>query len=434
MTSLRAFRQLLASLLAMALLASGAQAQIKIEINRGAEGALPIAVVPFQLTGNIAPPPEDVAGIITNDLRRSGKFEPLPGQDMLSRPARFEDVQFPQWRALGIDNLVVGSIEQVGVSEYDIQFELLDVYKSSRLLGKRYRVSANSLRPLAHNIADLIYETLTGQPGAFNTQILYVSVSEAAGGRQYQLVLADADGERPQVILTSPQPLMSPAWSPDRQRIAYVSFEGQRSEIYVQTVSTGQRRKVASFPGINGAPAWAPDGRRLALTLSKDGNPDIYVLDVDSGSLQQVTRHWAIDTEPTWTPDGRSIVFTSDRGGKPQIYRVGASGGDPERLTFEGSYNANPDVSADGRFLAMVHRTDSGYHIAVQDLQTKQLRVLTKGSQDESPSFSPNGAMIMYASSNGGSSRLSTVSVYGRADMPLTVFRHAVREPAWSPR
>ena len=250
-------RNKLARLLAAAALAVStlgvSQAQINIEITSGAEGALPIAIIPFTLDGNSGAPPEDVAGIITNNLRRSGKFEPLAGRDMLARPSRMEEVQFPQWRALGVDNLVVGGVQQVGPQEYEVRFELLDVYQGNRLLGKRYRVQAASLRPLAHNISDLIYETLTGQPGGFNSQILYVAVTEKAGAKNYQLVLADADAERQQVILHSRKPLMSPAWSPDRKQIAYVSFEDERPQIWVQTVATGQRRKVAAYPGINSA-------------------------------------------------------------------------------------------------------------------------------------------------------------------------------------
>ena len=428
-TTLRRITLGLAAVLAFA---TAAQAQIQIEITSGAEGALPIAIIPFVAEGGT--PPEDVAGIVTNDLRRSGKFDPLPGEDLIARPTRFDDVQFPTWRALGVDSLVLGGVRRIDAQNYEVRFELVDIYAGRRLLGKRYRVPAGQLRQLAHNISDLIHESLTGQPGAANTQILYVQVEPKGEDKIHRLILADADGERPQVILTSPQPLMSPSWSPDRRQIAYVSFEGKRSEIYVQTVASGQREKVASFPGINGAPVWSPDSRRLALTLSKDGNPDIYVLDLASRQLRQITRHWAIDTEPTWSPDGRHIAFTSDRGGRPQIYRAPANGGDAERITFEGSYNASPDYSPDGRMMAMVHRDDRGFRIAVLDLQTQQLRVLTDGPLDEAPSFAPNSGMLAYAASQGGQSRLSTISVYGRANFALGAPRFPVREPAWSPR
>ncbi len=421
------------ALLGLAVALNPARAAINIDITQGAEAAIPIAVVPFTLEGP-ALPPQDIAGIVANDLRRSGKFEPLPTSDMLSRPSRLEEVQFQQWKALGVDAMVIGSVQPLGGGEYQVRFELLDTYKNSRILGKLYRVPGSSLRALAHSIADQVYEALTGQAGAFSTQIIYVQQVGDADKRSYQLVLADADGERPQVILTSPQPLMAPAWSPDRRRIAYVSFENRRQEVFVQSLATGERRSVASFAGLNSAPAWSPDGRRLALTLSKDGNPDIYVLDLDTGALRAVTQHWSIDTEPTWAPDGRTIYFTSDRGGRPQIYRVAVNGGQPERVTFEGNYNARPAVSPDGRWLAMVHRGPGGDQIAVMDLQSRQLRILTRGPLDESPSFAPDSAMLIYTSNKNGMPRLATVSVFGRADLPLPVMRHSVREAAWSPR
>jgi TolB protein len=430
--------RLFALLLLAALTLTGrATAQpITIEITGASEAAIPIAVVPFRVAGNSAPPSQDVAGIITNNLRRSGQFEPIATSDMLSRPSRLDEVQFPQWRALGVDNLVIGSIQPLAGGDYQLRFELLDVYKGSRLLEKTYRVSANSLRDLGHNISDLIYQAITGQPGAFNTKILYVTEFKEAGKRKYQLIHADADGERPQALLTSNEPIMSPAWSANRQQVAYVSFEGGRAEVWTQPVYTAQRpvprRKVAAFPGLNSAPAWAPDGRRLALTLSKDGNPDIYVLDLDTGRLTQVTRHWSIDTSPVWTPDGRSIIFMSERAGGAQIYRVPASGGEAQRLTFTGRYNADPAISPDGKQLAMVHRTERGDQIAVMDLETQQLRVLTQGPLDGGPSFAPNGSMLVYG--RGGGGRLATVSLYGRADQPLALTHGAARSPAWSPR
>lgn len=429
------FRRSLLSLLGALVLTSNAHAApITIEITGASEAALPIAVVPFAL-GSGANPPDDVAKIVSDNLARSGKFEPIATRDMLSRPSRLADVQFQQWRALGVDNLVVGSVQPMAGGDYQVHFELLDVYKNSQLLNKTYRVPGRSLRDLAHNISDLIYEAITGQAGAFNTKILYVTEFKEGGKRKYRLIHADADGARPQVLLTSNSPIMSPAWSANRKQVAYVSFEGGRAEVWVQPVYTNQRpvprRKVAAFEGLNSAPAWAPDGRRLALTLSKDGNPEIYVLALDTGRVTQITRHWAIDTTPVWSPDGRSILFVSERAGGAQIYRVPASGGEPERLTFTGRYNADPDISPDGKFLAMVHRTDGGDRIAVLDLETKQLRVLTQGSLDEGPSFAPNGAMLVYAS---GGSRLATVSLYGRANQPLSLAHRSARSPAWSPR
>jgi len=433
------YRLLSILLLSLLALTSRAMAQpITIEITGASESAIPIAIVPFQVTGNAPAPPQDVAAIVSANLRRSGKFAPLATSDMLSRPARMDQVQFPQWRALGVDALVVGSIQPMSTGDYQLRFELLDTYRNSRMLEKAYRVSASALRDLAHNISDLIYEAITGQTGAFNTKILYVSTSESNGKRQYQLIHADADGERPQALLTSTEPIMSPAWSADRQQVAYVSFEGGRAEVWVQPVYTSERpvprRKVASFPGLNSAPSWAPDGRRLALTLSKDGNPDIYVLDLDTEQLTQITRHPAIDTTPVWTPDGRSIIFMSDRHGGAQIYRVSAKGGEPQRLTTTGRYNVDPAISADGKQLAMVHRSDGGDQIAVLDLETEQLRVLTDGPLDEGPSFAPNGAMIIYAMSRGNGRRLATISLYGKVNQPLSLTHGNARSVAWSPR
>lgn len=434
------FYHLLFILLLSALALSGrAIAQpITIEITGAAESAIPIAVVPFQVTDNAAPPPQDVAAIISNNLHRSGKFAPLATADMLSRPARMDQVQFPQWRALGVDALVVGSIQPLQAGDYQLRFELLDTYRNSRMLEKAYRVPASALRDLAHNISDLIYEAITGEPGAFNTKILYVNVTENNGKRQYQLIHADADGERPQALLTSTEPIMSPAWSADRQQVAYVSFEGGRAEVWVQPVYTNERpvprRKVASFPGLNSAPSWAPDGRRLALTLSKDGNPEIYVLDLDTEQLTQITRHPAIDTTPVWTPDGRSIIFMSDRHGGAQLYRVSDKGGEPHRLTTAGRYNVDPAISADGKQLAMVHRSEGGDRIAVLDLETEQFRILTDGPLDESPSFAPNGAMIIYTTSRGNGRQLATVSLYGKINQPLSLTHSNARAAAWSPR
>ncbi|MGD8709006.1 MAG: Tol-Pal system beta propeller repeat protein TolB, partial [Ectothiorhodospiraceae bacterium] len=372
-------RRILLMIAALLLLPTPASAQIRIQITGGAEAALPIAIVPFRVEDGASPPGPDVAGIVRNDLQRTGMFDPLAEDNFISRPSRFEDVRFQNWRALGADNLVVGSIRAAGDGSWEVRFELLDVYQGNRLVGKRYRVASSGLRTLAHTISNEIFKALIGRPGGFNTRIAYVQVETDGKKTIHKLVVSEADGHSPQVILTSREPIMSPAWSPDRKKLAYVSFEGRSSEIFVQEVATGKRRKVASYKGINGAPAWAPDGRRLALTLSKDGNPDIFVLDLDSGRLNQVTNHWAIDTEPVWGPNGKQIYFTSDRGGKPQIYRKSVAGGSAERITFEGDYNANPALSPDGKLLAMVHRDKGGFQIAIMDLEKGLMRVLTKG-------------------------------------------------------
>ncbi|MEW8397643.1 MAG: Tol-Pal system beta propeller repeat protein TolB, partial [Candidatus Thiodiazotropha sp.] len=310
-------------------------AELTSEITEGVEGALPIAVVPFSWQGKGAPP-VDIAEVISADLQRSGRFKSLPREDMLARPTSVDLVEFKDWRALGIENLVVGQVQAHGAGGYQIQFQLLDVFRGEQLTGYSIPTTAPNLRNTAHRIADLIYEKLLGVPGAFATRVAYITSTKLAEGESsIKLKIADADGYNPETIVTSTEPLMSPAWSPDGQRIAYVSFEGGQSAIYVQGVYTGTRQKVTSFKGINGAPAWSPDGRKLALTLSKGGNPDIYVYDLTTRKLKTITRHYAIDTEPAWSPDGRSIVFTSDRGGRPQIYRVSAHGGKAQRVTYQ---------------------------------------------------------------------------------------------------
>ncbi len=418
------------------LCAASAQARLEITITGGAEGALPIAVVPFALE-NGAAPSEDVAAIIGADLARSGRFAPMSPEQLIARPSHGKEVDFAAWREAGVETLVVGRI-QPRDGGYAVQFQLLDVLRGAQLTGYVIPAPAVLMRRTAHQIADLIYEKLTGERGAFNTHVAYVTVENlAAGERRFRLAVADADGFNEQVILTSSQPLMSPAWSPEGKRLAYVSFEAGRSVVYVQNVITGQREKVAEFEGINSAPAWSPDGRRLAMTLSKDGNTEIYVLDVATRALTRITRHYAIDTEPAWLPDGRGLIFTSDRGGKPQLYRVDLTGGATEptarRITFEGDYNARAAIAPDGKRVAMVHSSGKGFQIAVQDLENGNLRVLTESRLDESPSFAPNGRMIIYATEVRGRGVLEAVSVDGRARQRLGLASGDVREPAWSP-
>lgn len=407
-----------------------AEEDLTIEITKGVERALPIAIVPFGLQSSV---PEDVAAIISQDLRRSGRFEPLSPQSYPDRPSEFSQINFANWRALQVDHVVVGQVKPSAGGRYTVQFQLAGVFQSNQLLGMSFDVKSNMLRQVAHQISDLIYEKLTGERGAFTTRIAYITASQQTSGGTYSLVVADADGYNPQVVLRSSQPLMSPSWSPDGSKLAYVSFENRRAQIVVQDVYSGSRQTVAAFPGINGAPSWSPDGRRLAVTLSKDGNPEIYIYNLGGGEPVRLTNSKAINTEPVWSPDGSSIVFTSDRGGSPQLYRVGLNGGQPQRLTFDGDYNARPVFSPDGRYLAMVHRKGGRFYIAVMDMQNRQLRVLTEGGLDESPSFAPNGRMIIYATSQGGREILAAVSVDGRVRQSLGLRDSNVREPVWSP-
>ncbi len=408
-------------------LAAGAQAApLSIEITRGVEGALPVAIVPFDEGGRAAP--EDVAQIIADDLARSGRFSPLPRQDMIAQPHQAAQINFADWRVLGMEGLVIGQVRPAGADRYSVQFQLFNVFKGDRLVGFNINTTRQDLRRTAHQISDIIYEKLTGQPGAFDTRIAYVTTS---GPTSFSLQVADSDGHNPQTILTSKQPILSPAWSPDGTRLAYLSFENRRPQIFIQDLASGSRERIASYPGLNGAPAWSPDGRRLALTLSKDGNPEIYVLNLASKALQRLTDNGAIDTEPSWSPDGNTLLFTSDRGGKPQIYKMSAGGGEARRVTFNGDYNARGVFSPDGTMLAMVHREGGNYRIAVQDLSSGEVKVLSERSLDESPSFAPNGSMVIYATGDQGV--LAAVSVDGRVRQRLALQEGNVREAVWSP-
>ena len=419
--------------LALLVLSGMAQAALTIEITQGVEGALPVAVVPFAWQGPEAEAPTDIAAVVSADLQRSGRFAPLPVEDMLGQPHEAREIRFRDWRLLGSDSLVIGRV-RAEASGYVVQFQLFDVIRQTQLAGFSFRTSERNLRHTAHQISDLVYETLLGTPGAFATRIAYITDTLKGDGRhRYELKVADADGQNPQLILRSSEPLMSPAWSPDGRRLAYVSFEGRRSSIYVQDVATGQRERMTAFPGLNGAPAWSPDGRRLALVLSRDGNAEIYLLDLASRKLQRVTHSYAIDTEPAWSPDGRQIVFTSDRGGRPQLYRYGLDDRSIERLTFEGNYNARACYSPDGRLLAFVHGEKGRYQIAIMDLSNGGMQLVSDGPLDESPSFAPNGSMVIYATEYRGRGVLAAVSVDGRVRQRLGLQGGDAREPRWSP-
>lgn len=410
-----------------------AQAVLSIEITQGVETALPIAIVPFGWEGETTRPPESVSGVIKADLHRSGRFSPLPDEDMLSQPREGSQINFRDWRLVGVDSIVVGRVRQTGGDNFEVRFQLFDVLRQTQLTGFTIRTTRANLRRTAHQIADMIYETLLGEPGAFATRIAYVTEHRDGDERRYALEVADSDGHNPRPVLRSEQPLMSPAWAPDGDRLAYVSFESGFPEIFIQNVNTGARDKVSSGSGLNGAPAWSPDGRKLAFVLSRDGSPSIYVLDIASRELTRVTRSFAIDTEPVWTPDGRSIIFTSDRGGRPQIYRVGLNDRQVERLTFEGSYNGRPTLSPNGEYMAMVHNSGRGFSIAVMELETGDLRILSKSGRDESPSFAPNGSMIIYSTKEGARELLSVVSVDGRVHQRLVLEGGQARDPSWSP-
>jgi TolB protein len=427
---------LLALLLLLVPLA-GAQAQgLDIGLVSGNEGSLPIVVVPMPYQGSGATPDTDVAAVIRNDLNRSGQFKSLSVESIGERPTRGSEIRFPTWRVLRQDFVVVGRVLDAGDGGYRVEYELYDVAKQERMLGLAVGGRANGMRDAAHQIADQIYEKILGVRGAFWTRVAYVTASGFGQGAQYALMVADSDGFNPQNVVRSREPLLSPAWSPDGRRLAYVSFERGNSTIYVQEIGTGAREAVASFRGINGAPAFSPDGRRLALTLSKGGNPDIYVMDLGSKALTQVSRHYGIDTEPVWTPDGKSLIFTSDRAGKPQVYQVSVAGGEPVRVSFQGESNARATVSFDGKKVAMAQGAGNVYRIAVLDRSfggAGRWQTLSPGNLDESPSFAPNGSMLLYATKEGRRGVLYAVSADGRVRLRLVTAEGDVREPAWSP-
>lgn len=433
-TPLRWFA-LFVALLVAPLMASAQQQGLEIDIIGGNASALPIAVVPMPYQGSGIPPETDVAKVVRDDLARSGQFRTLPEAQMVERPTRGGEINYPTWRQLRQDYIVVGRVLDAGDGGYRVEYELFDVARGERLLGLAMTARASAMRDVAHQMADAIYEKILGVRGAFWTRIAYVTATGSGNGMRYALVVADSDGWNPQTVVRSAEPLLSPAWSPDGRKLAYVSFERGNSSIYIQDIATGARELVASFRGINSAPSFSPDGRKLALSLSRSGNPEIYVMDLATRQLTQLTNHFGIDTEPTWSADGSTIYFTSDRSGRPQIYKVPATGGPATRVTFQGNYNATASVSYDGKKIAMAQGTGNTYRIAIMDtsLGTPRWTTVSTGSLDESPSFAPNASMLLYAAREGGRGVLYAVSADGRVRQRLVLADGDVREPAWSP-
>ena len=402
-----------------------ANAALEIEISGGSAQQVPIAIVPFAQSGNES---DNISSIVAADLKRSGLFKVLETGGVVNRPSDITQIKFSEWSNLQAQAMAVGTVEAMPNNRLKVTFQLADVLKQTQLTGMQYTIAPNQIRATAHKIADVIYQKLTGESGIFASRIAYIT---KANGR-YMLKVADADGENPLTMVSSKEPIISPAWSPEGSRIAYVSFEKKKPIVYIQSLS-GQRSVLAGFKGNNSAPAWSPDGNKLAIVLTYGANSQVYTINADGSNLNRITKGGAIDTEPTWSTDAKWIYFTSDRGGRPQIYKVPASGGDPQRVTFEGAYNVSPRFSPDGKSLAMIRNDGGKFRVALQDLTSGQVQLLSDGSQDESPSFAPNGRVILYATRSSGHGALAAVSADGRVKQKLNESGGDIREPAWGP-
>ena len=402
-------------------------AQLTIDVIGGGASQIPITVLPL---GNEQRYEQNVSEIVSADLRRSGLFRLGSVGSKRPFPTQVGDVDYAYWRREGTQNLVIGDLTPRSGDKVDVRFRMFDVGSQSQSLGFSFLVDVSQLRATAHKIADLIYEKLTGDAGVFSTKICYV----VKQGETFELQIADADGYNPQVVHRYNEPIISPQWSPDGEQVAYVSFEQRKAIVYVLNVFTGTRKVLAAFAGSNSAPAWSPDGKRLAVTLTKDGISQLYLINADGSGAKRLTYSQSIDTEPNFSPDGRYLLFTSDRAGSPQIYRMRADGGgEPQRMTFEGGYNVTPRHSADGKTFVFIHRNQGRFNVAVQDIITGQVQILTSGRLDQSPTFAPNGKMILYASEIKGRGILAAVSSDGRVKQRITAQAGDIREPAWGP-
>ncbi len=432
-------------LMCVGLWSSQSSAELTIEITEGVEGTLPVAVVPFAWLG-AGKPPQDVAKIVSNDLRRSGRFDPMAMNDMLAKPTEPAQIKFQNWRIMEIPALVIGKVWLSGNPDfpYGVEFRVYDVFKEERIAALRYKVRKGQLRKVAHQISDIVYEKLTGEKGAFNTRIAYIKKLPQQAARPYGLFIADSDTANEQGILVSRFPILSPTWSPDNKKLAYVKASNLGAGIYIYDVSKQTQQRVTPKRSSYSAPSWSPDGKKLAMMLAKDGSTDIYVMDLQTREFKKITKHWAIDTEPSWSPKGDSLIFTSERGGSAQLYRYTFKTQKIKRITFKGRQNLRAAHSPDGSMITFVHlSSDRRYHIAVMELDSGLMRIVSSNSrgesEHESPSFSPNGSMIIYAANypqKGAKTKrtgLVAVTVDGRMQQHFTdTGAGEVREPAWS--
>ncbi len=430
------------------LISSPSWAILHLVLTQGVDSAVPMAIVPFA-----QPKLEtDVSAIVTNDLYNSGRFKASSSDAKKQTPHSVSEMNYAYWQQQGVNYVVIGSVKPAANGQYQVSFAVIDVYKNKSqpganpqvadqtqvLLNENFTVPANRLRSLAHHVSDMIYQKITGDKGVFSTKLAYVLVQHPTPKPSvYKLMISDYDGFNPQPVLISKEPIMSPSWSPDGKQLAYVSFEKRLPAIFISNIVTGKRRLISDFAGINGAPAFAPDGSQLAIVLSKGAQPNIYIANLSTGKLQQVTRDYAITTEPSWSLDGKSLLFTSDRGGSPQVYLINLATGKSQRITFSGNYNAQASFTPDGNSILLLHRgddTNGRFAVALQDLATNTIQVLTTIGSAQSPSMAPNGSMVVYTlQQSGQKDELAMVSSDGRVRLTLPSEEGDVREPSWSP-
>jgi TolB protein len=420
-------RAMLKSLAGIGLFASCtgyALAQFRVEVSGVGMTQLPIAIAPFR---GEAQAPQKIGGIVKADLERSGMFRSVDAAGVSADENTRPDLE--NWRKKGADALLTGSVSPLADGHFDVRLRLWDVVRGQDLGGQSFTVSQADLRLSAHRVSDFVYEKLTGEKGIFSTRIAYITKSST----RYTLWVADSDGEGAQSALTSPEPIISPAWSPSGAQLAYVSFESRKPVIYSHDVASGKRRLLANFRGSNSAPAWSPDGKQLVATLSRDGGSQIYAISLSGAEPTRLTQSSSIDTEPAYSPDGKFIYFVSDRGGSPQIYRMSRTGANPERVTFTGSYNISPAISPDGRWLAYVSRVGGAFKLHVMEFATGTVSAITETVADESPSFAPNSRLIVYATQEQGREALMTTTLDGKIKARLSGAGGDIREPAWGP-